>query len=300
MTLLRSLLAAILLALGMAHAQTPASSEEISFWETVRDSKNPAELQAYIDQYPNGRFVVIAKARLAGLQRPAPAAPATARPAPAAKPAPAAVGSFAPSAVTDETRMPRAGDTWTYQLSYPRMRGQWGQAARPPSTHVVKVSQVDGGKIVDQLSIDGGTPSESTHSRENTLAPQGAPVFSPYLVAFRDLPQRGSLGRVTILEPGCSGRYACDASARVLGQESVQVPAGTFTAVKVVVSHDWRSSGSASGAAALAGLMGGRTLTIWYVPELKRAVKMQSRVTVGDTPPVETNFDLELISYQVK
>jgi hypothetical protein len=138
------------------------------------------------------------------------------------------------------------------------MRGQWGQAARPPSTHVVKVSQVGDGKIVDQLSIDGGTPSESTHSRENYLAPQGAPVFSPYLVAFRDLPQRGSLGRVTIREPGCSGRYACDASARVLGQESVQVPAGTFTAVKVVVSHDWRASGSGSGAAAIAGLMGGR------------------------------------------
>jgi hypothetical protein len=285
----------LLLIAGSPHAQSPG---EITFWESVRDSRNPTELQAYLDHYPNGTFAVLAKARLAALQRPAPAAPATTRQA--AKPAPAAVASFAPSAVTSETRMPQAGDAWTYQLSYPRLRGQWGQRARPPSTHVVKVSQVGGGKIVDQLSIDGGTPSESTHSRENTLAPQGAPVFSPYLVAFRDLPQRGSLGRVTILEPGCSGRYACDASARVLGQESVQVPAGTFTAVKVAVSHEWRPSGSGSGAAAIAGFMGGRTLTVWYVPELKRAVKMESRVTVGDAPPVESDFDLELVGYQVK
>jgi hypothetical protein len=180
------------------------------------------------------------------------------------------------------------------------LRGQWGQGERAPSTHVVKVGQVGDGKLVDQLSVDGGTPSESTHSRENYLAPQGAPVFSPYLVAFRDLPQRGSLGRVTILEPGCSGRYLCEASARVLGQESVQVPAGTFTAVKVAISHEWRASGSGSGAAAISGLMGGRTLTVWYVPELKRAVKYSSRITVGDLPPVDSTFDLELVSYQVK
>jgi hypothetical protein len=297
MSTLRFLIAALFLSANGALAQ---SQGEITFWETVRDSKNPAEVQAYLDQYPTGTFAVLAKARLAALQRPAPAVPTTARPAPAVKSAPAAVASFAPSTVTSEARMPQPGDTWAYQLSYPRMRGQWGQGTRQPSTLTVKVDQVGGDKIIDHLSIDGGTPSESTHSTGNYLAPQGAPVFSPYLVAFRDLPLRGSLGSVTILEPGCSGRYACEASARVFGQESVQVPAGTFTAVKVVVSHEWRSSGSNSGGAAIAGLMGGRALTVWYVPELKRAVKMQSRVTVGETPPVEANFDLELTSYQIK
>src|SRR5689334_11380789 len=47
MNLLRLLLVAALLAVAPARAQTPASAEEIAFWETVRDSKNPAELQAY-------------------------------------------------------------------------------------------------------------------------------------------------------------------------------------------------------------------------------------------------------------
>src|SRR5688500_1563476 len=45
--LLATLLAPLLLA-APAHAQTPANAEEIAFWETVRDSRNPAELQAYI------------------------------------------------------------------------------------------------------------------------------------------------------------------------------------------------------------------------------------------------------------
>ena len=298
MSKLRLLFTTFVLSASCALAQSPG---EIAFWETVRDSKNPAEVQAYLDQYPNGTFAAIARVRLAGLQRSAPAAPATARPAPAAKPAAAAaVASFAPSTVTSATRMPQVGDTWTYQLSYPRLRGQWGQATRPSSTQVIRVGQVGDGRIVDQLSIDGGSTSETTHSSGAFLAPQGVPVFSPYLVAFRDLPQRGSLGTVTILEPGCTGRYLCEASARVVGQESVQVPAGTFNAIRVEVSHSWRSSGSASGAATTAGMMGGRTLAVWYVPELKRAVKMQSRITVGDTPPVESTFDLELVSYQVK
>ena len=292
MTTLRLFLIAFLLACGQAHAQGAATSEEISFWESVRDSKNPAELQAYLDQYPSGRFAVLARARLAALGQKPPAQPAQASPPPVA-PVPL-------REMTSETRMPQVGDTWTYRLSYPRLRGQWGQPTRAPATHVVKVGAVGDGQIVDQMSVDGGTPGETTHSREAYLVPQGVSIFSPYLVAFRDLPARLSLGTVAIRDPACGGRYACDASARVVGYEPVATPAGTFSAVKVLVSHSWRSSGSGSGAAAVSGMMGGRNLTVWYVPELKRAAKMQSRITVGDLPPVESTFDLELVSYQVK
>jgi hypothetical protein len=45
---------------------------------------------------------------------------------------------------------------------------------------------------------------------------------------------------------------------------------------------------------------GGRDLFIWYSPELKRAVKFSSRLTFGNLPPIEANFDLELVSYQLK
>jgi hypothetical protein len=33
---------------------------------------------------------------------------------------------------------------------------------------------------------------------------------------------------------------------------------------------------------------------------VKRAVKFASRPTVGEIPPVDANFDLELVSYQLK
>ena len=47
-------------------------------------------------------------------------------------------------------------------------------------------------------------------------------------------------------------------------------------------------------------MQGGRTLTVWYSPQAKRAVKFVSRPVSGVSPPVESNFDLELVSFQVK
>ncbi len=39
------------------------SAFELTFWETIRNSENPAEYRAYLDAYPNGRFVPLARAR---------------------------------------------------------------------------------------------------------------------------------------------------------------------------------------------------------------------------------------------
>ena len=46
------------------------------FWESVKDSTNPADIQAYLDRYPGGTYEVLARNRLQALQgAPAPAAP---------------------------------------------------------------------------------------------------------------------------------------------------------------------------------------------------------------------------------
>jgi len=39
-------------------------ADERAFWESVKDSSNARELVAYLDQYPNGSFVALARARL--------------------------------------------------------------------------------------------------------------------------------------------------------------------------------------------------------------------------------------------
>jgi class 3 adenylate cyclase len=40
---------------------------ELSFWESVRESDNPASLQAYLDKYPDGEFKSLADIRLSEL-----------------------------------------------------------------------------------------------------------------------------------------------------------------------------------------------------------------------------------------
>lgn len=301
MNSLRILLVAALLAVGPAHAQTPASSEEIAFWETVRDSKNAAELQAYIDQYPNGRFVVLAKARLAALQPQRPVAP-IAVPRPTQRVDPPQQASVPSKSYSAGVRLPQAGDTWTYRLTYPRLRGQWGQIEKPARTQIVKVESSSESEIVDQISVDGAAAAGSRHTRGAYTLTQDVSIFSPYLIDFTELARAASLGDVAIQETSCRSTHACTARARVAGTETVQVPAGTFSAVRVIVEQSWRPgpSATAMGQHMMATLNGGRTLTIWYAPEVKRAVKFSSRPVVGDVPPVETNFDLELVSYQLK
>jgi adenylate cyclase len=41
---------------------------ELSFWESVRESDNPALIQAYLEKYPNGEFMALAEIRLAELK----------------------------------------------------------------------------------------------------------------------------------------------------------------------------------------------------------------------------------------
>ena len=42
---------------------------EVVFWESVRASSDPADLRAYLEQYPNGKFAALARNRLAALSR---------------------------------------------------------------------------------------------------------------------------------------------------------------------------------------------------------------------------------------
>lgn len=64
-------------------ATVPASDAEIIFWNSIANSTSPADYQAYLDQYPKGRFATLAKAR-------AHPQVAALTPAPASSPPPAA------------------------------------------------------------------------------------------------------------------------------------------------------------------------------------------------------------------
>jgi Caspase domain len=64
---------------GSQNAPDPAALE-LAFWDSVKNSQRPGELQAYIDRFPNGTFAMLAKSRLlelpGGAAKPASVAPA--------------------------------------------------------------------------------------------------------------------------------------------------------------------------------------------------------------------------------
>jgi hypothetical protein len=76
-----------------ANAARPVDNvAEQDFFKAIKDSNDPAELQAYLDQYPTGSFAPLVRARLAKLEgtsanrtaQAAPAAPSQPAPVPAA------------------------------------------------------------------------------------------------------------------------------------------------------------------------------------------------------------------------
>ena len=83
----RSLLfAALVLGLGLAigsatvppaMAQTPSEAAETALWDSVKDSRDPAEIQTYLDRFPNGIFAPLARIRMRNLQGASSAAPAS-------------------------------------------------------------------------------------------------------------------------------------------------------------------------------------------------------------------------------
>ena len=60
-------------------AATPAAELEGLFWQSIMNSQNGAEFEAYLAQFPNGVFRSLAEARLEALRSPAGNAPAAAR-----------------------------------------------------------------------------------------------------------------------------------------------------------------------------------------------------------------------------
>jgi len=62
-----------------ARAQGAAPDAEVVFWQSIAESNDPAEFEAYLDLYPEGNFAALARIRLARMGR---AAPPTAAPVP--------------------------------------------------------------------------------------------------------------------------------------------------------------------------------------------------------------------------
>ena len=270
--------------LEAAGVRPMAPAAEIAFWDTIKASSDPADFLAYLTQYPKGEFVALAKNRLAALENKPPSAASD-----PLEPTPGA----GPQEVSLPAKLPRQGDSWTYRLTEPRRFFGPKQ-----SSYSVSVLAVSDSGILERYATKGGTSGEWMHTKGSYLVALGPSLFSPYLANFESLPSGLSL-ETAIADKGCSGSYFCAASAKVDGWETVTVPAGTFNTVKVTVRHLWFARSASFGGGSKA-YEGSRLLTVWYAPEVKRAVKFSSWLLRGDVPPVDADFDLELEAHTVQ
>ncbi|WP_262389554.1 hypothetical protein [Cupriavidus campinensis] len=61
---------------------------ELSFWDSIKNSNYASDYEAYLKQYPNGRFAALAKSRIERIKATSPTQPAKPEPKVEAKPAP--------------------------------------------------------------------------------------------------------------------------------------------------------------------------------------------------------------------
>ncbi|MFT3723190.1 MAG: SUMF1/EgtB/PvdO family nonheme iron enzyme [Hyphomonadaceae bacterium] len=74
-----------------AAAAAATDTIEAAFWMSIQDGEDPAELEAYLERYPQGHFAMLAKKRLAALTAVKASAPVAPPPEPAPKVEPAKV-----------------------------------------------------------------------------------------------------------------------------------------------------------------------------------------------------------------
>jgi hypothetical protein len=219
-----------------------------------------------------------------------PDVPAT--PAIATDAAPAAVPATTESARTAVSTLPLKGERWTYRSS-----GKWPTSPRRRINVVVQ--SVAGEVVTDALRVLEPAADRSSEERRSRgrqpdfVAWSGIGIeFSPYFGAFVDLKEQRSLSGMETpdLTPLWRRWFS---SLKVLGRESVSVPAGTFDAYKVEV---W-SNRFATGDRMTAGAEPVRVhYLVWYAPQAKRYVKMRRQIVMADTSESELDV-FELVSH---
>lgn len=128
---------------------------EIEFWKSVQNSKNPAELKAYLESYPNGRFAPLARLRLGQLTGSTPPAAAAQQPqAPTAKEEAPSSPASSPAAPGSEST---ASETAPVVPEPPKVEQRLTAAIRAGNVEAVKAA-VAGGADVNAWDEQGLTP----------------------------------------------------------------------------------------------------------------------------------------------
>lgn len=254
--------------IATATAPVDPGAADVAFWESIKSSSNAAEYRAYLAQFPQGKFALLARARIESLATVAPK-PATAGPA-----------------VARVELLPRPGDSWRYRVQDRFRLGDLFVTAR-----------------VDEVRPDGvaetWTASSNASARTNGVAALAArmhtlpgwdltpPEFAPYLQAHESLRAGQTVGSLTRR----LGNADVPLTARVEAEEDVATAAGQFRAVKVTVRNREPVARGNPRAQSV-------EYTVWYAAAVKRPVKIVVSTRVGSA--VQEEATLELVEFKVQ
>jgi uncharacterized caspase-like protein len=264
-----------------AAAREPAPDQEaageLAFWNSIQTSNRADEYRAYLRQYPNGRFAMLAQTRVAALA-PAVAAPAAA-PASQVTPGEARAAAAAPQAARPEL-LPRPGDTWRYRVQDQFRLGDLYVTARVNAVTDEGVAETWTTTSDAQVRTALAPRSLGFHALPDwTLAP---PEFAPYLQASGLL----RAGQVIVDQQRRIGQVMVPMKVSVEGEEDVTVAAGRFRATKLVLRGQGVQTRGGTRSAVLT------EQTVWYAPEVKRIVKQTISTRVGTVLREASSFEL--------
>lgn len=176
-----------------------------------------------------------------------------------------ALGQTAGSVPRPEVKL---GDSWTYIRSD-------GYTKQITGTFVNTVQKIEAGEItVEARSPDGqGNPQLSVFTSDWNVLKRGTREFGPAIPQYAFPLEIGKHweGNYTGPAPDGTGLVDYSRKSKVVGVETVTVPAGKFTATKIQAETTWLYKGAFRG-----GRSSGEIAeTIWYAPEAKRFVKME-------------------------
>ena len=158
-----------------------ASAAEITFWNSVKDSKNPEEIKSYLEVFPNGTFALLARIRLKEFGPKGPAAGAAAK------------GS---AASMDEATI-RDVQERLYNLNYTitaingkltpetveavrALQERFGEATTGELTdgQIAKLRAMDPPKIWGAIAVSGGAVAETVWSLSSRREAEGKALLA--------------------------------------------------------------------------------------------------------------------------
>jgi hypothetical protein len=170
----------------------------------------------------------------------------------------------------------KPGDTWIYN----KINGWNGELE---DISLVKVRHVDAEGIdMEASALDGNGAARIRRTPGFNLvrieAPQATKTTLPFYPNFAFPLSVGKTWKAAVVfestdQPGKEVRAVLE--ARVVGFESVTVPAGTFQAMKIVMSGNYRARNLEH------DWVGRIEDTLWYSPQARNAVRYEYKDTVG-------------------